>query len=328
MTAINVGIIGLGRHGGRYATHLLAGQTRGRLAAVCRRDEEQGRAFAHTHGVRFHRRYEDLIADPGVQAVLVVTPPSLTKEIALLSVAAGKPLLIEKPLARTAPEARALVEAAEAARVPVMTAQTLRYDEAVRSLRSAERRVGPCRYLVLTNRVEPRPEVLVDRTEYGGRGVLLEIGIHLLDMIRFVTGEEVTEVRCELERIPAMREGAAGPDIRARAELRTAGGIPCLVDVSRVTGGRVSRVEWVGERGQMEADWVRHRVRVVTDRNRMEEWPVEDVPTVVATLDAFLAALESGGTMPITGRDGLKAVQLADACYESAETGKAVSLRH
>jgi predicted dehydrogenase len=98
------------------------------------------------------------------------------------------------------------------------------------------------------------------------------------------------------------------------------------VDVSRVTSGRVSRAEWVGADGQMIADWVRHQVSKTSACSGLEEWPVEDCPTVVATLRAFLDALDRGAPMPITGLDGQRAVEIADACYQSADTGKTVRL--
>jgi predicted dehydrogenase len=202
-----------------------------------------------------------------------------------------------------------------------MTAQTLRFDRAVLALKSQLASAGPRRYLVLTNRVEPRPEVVRDPKDYGGRGVLLEIGIHQLDLIRFLTGEEVAEARCELER-----SSPESAELRALVSLRTTGGLPCVVDVSRLTGGRVSRAEWIGADGQLAADWVHHRVRRVSAGNVVTEQDVEDVPTVEEVLRAFVGALRRGAPMPVTGVDGLRAVEIAEACYESAESGKSVRL--
>lgn len=321
MTPRGIGLIGLGRHGMRYARHLLEPLPNARLVAVSRRDVGQGSAFAAVHGLKFYRDYRGLIADADVQAVLAVTPPSLSRPICLEAVRAHKPILIEKPLAPTGLEALEMVRAAESAGIPLMTAQTLRFDEAVLALKSQRTTVGARRYLVLTNRVEPRPEVTQKPADYAGRGVLLEIGIHQLDLIRFLTGEEVAEVRCEMDRA-----SPGSPESRALVSLWTTGRLPCVVDVSRVTGGRVSRAEWVGAEGQLIADWVRHQVTRTSARSSAEEWPVEDRPTVVATLRAFLDALDRGAPMPITGLDGLRAVEIADACYESAETGKTVTL--
>jgi predicted dehydrogenase len=321
MASLGIGLIGLGRHGMRYVRHLSDALPGARLVAVCRRDVERGRAVASQHGVKFFREYVDLIADPLVGAVVVATPPSLCLPICLAAVRAGKPMLIEKPLACTGADAREMARAAGAAGIPLMTAHTLRFDRAILALKSQLAAVGARRYLVLTNRVEPRPEVVRDPQDYGGRGVLLEIGIHLLDLIRFLTGEDVAEVRCELER-PAPKAA----ELRALVSLRTTDGLPCIVDVSRMTGGRVSRAEWVGADGQLEADWVRHRLRTVSAGNVAAEQDVEDVPTVEEVLRAFVGALARGGPMPVTGLDGQRAVEIADACYESAESGRVVRL--
>ena len=316
-----IGLVGLGRHGMRYARHLLEPLPHVRLVAVSRRDARQGASFAAEHGVRFYQDYHKLVEDPEVQAVVVVTPPALARSVCLAGVHAGKPMLIEKPLATTGVEARDMVQAAARGSIPIMTAQTLRFDTSVTALKAARGSVGARQYLVLTNRAEPRQDQEREASDYAGRGVLLEIGIHLLDLVRFLTGEEVAEVRCELD--PTL---SGMPEARALVSLRTAGGFPCVVDVSRMTAGRVSRAEWVGDHGQISADWVHHRLRTISGGNVVHEEPVEYRPTVVATILAFAEALERGRPMPITGLDGQRAVEIVDACYLSAERGEAVQL--
>lgn len=316
-----IGLIGLGRHGLRYAHHLLHDVPRARLAAVCRRRRAEGEQFGSKHGVRFYTDFRELIADPAVEAVVVVTPPSAYEEICLESVRQGKAVLVEKPLATTSAIAREIVRAAEAAAVPLMTAQTLRFEATIRLLKEQLAQVGEPAYVVLTSRIEPRPLPLRDPAEYGGRGALLEIGIHLLDLVRFLTEDEVVAVRCELD----LREPGA-PEARAWVSLRTARGLPCLLDVSRLAGGRVGRVEWLGRDGQLAADWVHHRLRRLSKGMEEEEQVVEGRATLIDAVTQFLGALDSGGPMPVTGLDGLRAVEIADACYESAETGKTISL--
>jgi predicted dehydrogenase len=305
----------------RYARHLLEPCTRARLVAVCRRNAAQGAAFAADHSLRFYPDYRELVVDPAVQAVVVVTPPSLTREICLEAVRARKPMMIEKPLATSGREGRTMVEAAESAGVPLMTAQTLRFDSAVQALKLQTATVGSRCYLVLTNRMEPVPDGPSDGRGYAGRGVLLEIGVHQLDLVRFLTGEEVSEVWCDMERDQPER-----PESKALVKLRTTGGLPCILDVSRVTAGRVGRAEWVGTEGQVIADWNRHRLCRISSRTTADEWTVEDQPTVVEALRAFVEALDHGVPMPITGLDGLRALEIADACYESAAAGRAVRL--
>jgi predicted dehydrogenase len=316
LSPIGVGVIGLGRHGMRYVRSLLMPLTGARLVAVCRRDQTQGAAFAGEHRLRYYPDFHDLIADPEVQAVVVVTPPNLTRSICLEAVKWNKPMLIEKPLATNGEDARAMVTAAADAGLPLMTAHTVRYEAAVAALREKLPSVGDRRYLVLSNRVEPHPDLMSERSNYGERGVLLETGIHLLDLVRLLTGEEAVQVSCHMERV-----APGSPEHRALAHIHLSGEFSCVVDSSRVTGGRVSRAEWVGEMGQLAADWVHHRVWRITSRDVLEEWRVENRPTVVTVLEAFLQALTHEIPIPITGVDGQRAVELADACYLSDEKG-------
>ena len=108
MTPIGVGLIGLGRHGMRYAKHLLEEKPLSRLVAVCRRNAQEGMTFAKSNNLSFYKDFRGLIADPQVEAVLVVTAPSLTLPIAREAIHHQKPLLIEKPLAIHEADAREL----------------------------------------------------------------------------------------------------------------------------------------------------------------------------------------------------------------------------
>ena len=148
----------------------------------------------------------------------------------------------------------------------------------------------------------------------------MEVGIHLLDLIRFLTNEDVREVRCEME-IP---DGEAS-ETRAHASLRTTGGVPCIVDVSRMAAGRVGRVEWIGRDGQLVADWSQRRLVTLNGGVKEENLPAG--ATIVDTLQTFLGALKDGLPMPITGLDGQRAVEIADACYESAASGNVLTVQ-
>lgn len=321
MAPIGIGLIGLGRHGARYVQHLREFASDATLTAVSRRDAGQGAAFAAEQGVRFHHDYHALIADSDVDVVFVVTPPALTSSICMAAIRAKKPLLIEKPLACTGTVAKAMAEAAEASGIPLMTAHTLRFDSAIQALKTEVSQARQAHYLALTYRIERNRVVSKDPADYGQRGILLEIGTHLFDLIRFLTEDEVVEVRCELDHL-----GLEAVESRALVSLRTRGNLSCIVDVSWVSTGRVSRVEWIGSHAHISADWVQHRLCRIGPEQHADEWSVPPCYTVAETIRAFLAALTHGGTMPITGWDGYKAVAIADACYESAATSRTVRL--
>ena len=314
---IGVGVIGVGRHGMRYVRHLIDDLPMASLRAVCRRHPELGLDLPDGVPVTIYGDPQSLIADPAVDVVVVVTPPSVAPLICRLAVQAGKPMLIEKPLATTGDDARVMVALAHAAAVPLMTAHTLRFDATIQQVKQLQPRIGRSERLSLISRIEMKKTASDHADGYGQRGALLEIGVHMLDQVRFLTGEEVQEVRCVMDRVPP-----AAPETTASVRLTTLGGTICEIEIARAPTGRVGRAEWVGSQGRLEADWIQGYVRCIesTGTQLFKQGPSQ---TVRATLSAFLEAVARGTPMPITGDDGWRAVEMAEACYRSAQGGGA-----
>lgn len=317
---IGIGLIGVGRHGRRYLDHLRTGVPDACIVAVCRKRTDMP-ATGALAGLSVYADYHELIADPLVQALVVVTLPSLCPEICLAAAAAGKPLLIEKPLANSGAEARAMVRAVERAGVLLMTAHTMRFDPTVLSAKAQLQAIGPLRLVDLVNHVDSAGSLASRSSGAAVPGALLEIGVHLLDLIRFFTGEEVAEVQCRLDRPVGAAEAAA------QAMLRTSAGVVCSIDAARVDTRRVGTMRWEGMEGTVTADWVQRTVTCRIGREPQRQWTVEPAPTIVAVLRAFIHAIRTNTQPPVTGLDGCRAVELADACYRSAALGgTAVSL--
>lgn len=312
---LGIGLIGVGHHGSRYAKHLLQDLPEALLAAVSRRRTAGGNGLAFAPAVPCYPDYHELIADPRVAAVVVVTPPELNREICLAVVQAQKALLVEKPLAISATDARAIAQAAQRSGQITMTAHTLRFDAAVGVLRERQAQIGALQYLSLASRMEPHG-MSEDGRGFGGRGCLLETGIHLLDLARVLTGDEILTVSCEMDVVPP-----DGAERRIVGRLTTSGGLVCLVDVSRVSSGRVGRVELIGSEGQLSADWCGQRVAQVSARHGAGNWPSIAEPTVLGTLRAFVKSVRNGLPPPVTIEDGKRAVEIAEACYASARQG-------
>src|SRR5437588_153271 len=176
-----------------------------RLAAFSRRQCAAGEAFARECGVPFLPKWQDVLRHHDVAAAIVVTPPGLNIDICVEAAKAGRAILVEKPLALTVSDARRIVNAAHDARVPIMTAQTLRFTPVLQRLKQALANAGPLHYLSIMMRVEPAAHPwLADPIQSGG-GVMLEIGVHLLDMIRFLPNEEPVQVSAELVRRRTVR---------------------------------------------------------------------------------------------------------------------------
>ena len=150
----------------------------------------------------------------------------------------------------------------------------------------------------------------------GGRGCLLEIGIHLLDLIRVLANDEVLAVSCDMDAAPPQRA-----ERRMIGRFTTARGLVGLLDASRVSSGRTGRVELIGTEGQLSADWCGRKVVQVSAQHGTGEWPTPADPTVLSTLRAFVRAVRESLPPPISIEDGKRAVEIAEACYASAQIG-------
>jgi predicted dehydrogenase len=321
MKPIPIGLIGVGRHGSRYLHHLVSVETGGKLVAISQRNRDKGIRLASEYSLRFYPNYRDLLADPAIQAVLIVTPPTLNLPIAIEAINRGKAVLLEKPLALNPIEGRQIVEAATRARIPFMTAHTLRYEPAIRQLQNMSSFLGHWEYLSLAMRFELRP-VSSERIEsWGNYGAIMEFGIHLLDLVSVLTQDVVHSVSADIDR-----RAPQDPEQRAHIKLITSKELPCYLDISGVSQGRVTRAEIIGAKGQALADWTNGIVCRVSRGNERTEYPCPPSATLVELLRDFCQAIRTGSPVPITAEDGLRAVELADACYQSAQTGKPVFL--
>jgi predicted dehydrogenase len=123
MDTVRWGIIGVGDVTEVKSGPALQQADRSALVAVMRRSGDKAADYARRHGVP--RWYDDanaLIADPEVDAVYIATPPDSHCDYALRVAVAGKPVYVEKPMARTAAECDAMIGACASARVPLFVA--------------------------------------------------------------------------------------------------------------------------------------------------------------------------------------------------------------
>jgi predicted dehydrogenase len=313
-----VGLIGVGKHGTRYARHLRDDVPGIELVGIARRDPDKVAAAAREFGARPYTDYRDLIARGDLDAIVVVVPPTLHLEIVRAAAAAGIAILLEKPAAPTLAAGRALVRVLDEHPVPLMVAQTLRYNAVVRALCAARESIGPLRSLTFTQRFEPSPLGWLDDPAQSGGGIVLHTGVHAFDLVRVLTGTTVEAVTCQMQSVHTQRT----EDNFVATLALASGGALATVSCARTAGARNGHIELAGEGGTLFGDHVlTHAQRVVG--TTVEPLPVGDaVPTVREVLRQFVAALRAGAPMPVTLADGLHAVAVADACYAAARSGR------
>jgi predicted dehydrogenase len=315
---IPIGLVGGGKHGERYLRHIAEDVPELVVRLVSRRDPVRGEEQARHAGARFVRDYRELVTSPDIVAVIASVPPTLNAELATLAAAAGKAMLIEKPLAPTVAACRAIRAAVDRAGVPVMVAQTLRFDSVVRTVVAALRDLGAVHQVCLTQRFEPSPLGWLDEPDVAGGGNLLHTGIHAFDLVRHLTGAEPTSAFAVTRRVVTR---ATEDDFAAVFSFD--GPLIASVAGSRATAGRSGTIEIASEGGQIAADHIHRIAYRIRDLQRTALDIGPPVPTVREALHAFVRTVRDGEPAVITIDDGLRAVAIAEACYRSAASGRA-----
>jgi predicted dehydrogenase len=229
--ALRWGIIGTGWIATRFA-HALHTHTTQRIAAVSARDTERAVAFATEHGIEtVQPSPAALVSDPSVDVVYVATPHSSHRELALLAIAAGKHVLVEKPFAMSAAEARDIVAAARAARVFAMEAMWTRYLPQMDIVRQllADGVLGDVHLVTadfgFSTPFDPNSRMWDPAL---GGGALLDAGVYPISFASFAIGQPIA----------VYASGATtstGVDARAAVLLDTASGAQALLATSMVS---------------------------------------------------------------------------------------------
>lgn len=314
MAPLRIGLIGAGKHGSRYAHHLvtdLVGEAQ--LVVLCQRDRDAGAAAARRYGCRFTPDIDEAAAAPDVDAVVVVVPPTLHAAICAKAAAAGKAILLEKPMAPSLADARLIGAALDRHPVAFMVAHTLRFNAVVGALRERLADIAPLISVHLSQRFEPSRLAWLDDPAVAGGGIVIHTGVHSFDLLRFFSGSEVESASC---RTWQRHTRATEDNFSARLLLR--GGIHATVTGSRSTEGRGGLIELVGERGQLVGDHTLHFGYLIQGRARTPLDLAPEAQTVLETLRAFVRAVHERARPPIGWHDGAAAVAMAAACYRSA----------
>lgn len=221
---LRIGIIGAAR----VATYAMIAPARARtdvvLAGVAARDPARAAAYAQTHGIaRVFADYAEMVADPGIDAIYVATPPAFHVEHARLAIRAGKPVLVEKPFTLDAAEAAILIAEAAAAGVPIVEAQHSRCHGFWPIVQQALPGIGP---LVRLDAWFNAP-VKTDADEFRwqaalGGGALMDLGVYPLTWVRAIAGEPLAA-----HNVQFRRERAA--DAAFSARLILPGGVEAQV---------------------------------------------------------------------------------------------------
>jgi len=317
---MKIGIIGTGRHGSRYANHIVHDCNDLQLSAIARRSEE-GRQHGELWGAHYHKDWQLLVASPDVDAVICAVPPALNIDIARQCSKYSKPLLIEKPLSVNSVDGLAIVNMMKDAEVPLTVGQTLRYNPVVQKLRQELPNQGKLYTAYANQRLEPSDVKWLENPDEAGAGITFHIAVHVFDALHYITGLKVVRVSamcrtCKTKHLEDL----------ALIHVEMENGVAGIVDVSKLSTSRSGRYEFICEKSQLHGDQVHGYVNCVSaDVERLLE-KFNSVPTVLSLLEDWQKFISGNGPNPVSGEDGLYAIRVSEASLESSEDSRWVNV--
>ncbi|MFT7836598.1 Gfo/Idh/MocA family oxidoreductase [Saccharothrix sp. BKS2] len=288
------------------------------VSAVAARDAGRAREFADRHGIaRVHDGYEELLADPDLDAVYVPLPNGLHGRWTLAALEAGKHVLCEKPFAANAEEAARVAEAARNSGLVVMEAFHYRYHPLAARMVEVVGELGELRHVDARFAFPlPRFSDIRYSLELAG-GALMDAGCYPVSLVRLLGGGEP-----EVRSARALLRGE-GVDRAMRAELKFPGGHTGTV-VTSMWSRTVLKVsaKVLGANGEMRvinpfAPQAGHRLVVrLKGQRRVERF--DRRPSYEYQLEAFADAVLHGKPFPTTPDDAVATMRVIDDIYRAA----------
>jgi predicted dehydrogenase len=319
---MRIGIVGAGGMGNVHARHHR--NISGVEPAVCDVDAERRKALADRWQIAEKDSFEEVLS--WADAIDLCVPTPLHLELGLKVIAAGKALLVEKPIAGSVEDGAKLVSAAQKAGVPLMPGHVVRFfPEFRRAHEVVESGTIGNPAAARTRRGGGMPKGaglwFSDHSKSGG--VLLDLAIHDFDWLRWTLGE--------VKSVFSKSRGAIrgdGPDY-ALTTLQFDSGTIAHVEATWMdpSGFRVT-LEVCGSEGMIEYDSrFTPSLRTSLDGSpTVNEAPLDPTDDPYYNqLKGFVDAVRENREPPVTGFDGLMAVSIASAAIESAKTGKAIA---
>ncbi len=304
--ALLVGVVGVGVMGSNHA-RVFADLPAVNLIGVVDPDAKQRDMVARATGCRAFADVGALLAE-GVDAVSIAAPTHLHQDLALSCIKAGVHVLVEKPIAPSVAEGRKIITAARHAGVSLMVGHVERFNPTVEAIKEAIRAEDILSIAI--TRVGPFPPRM------SNVGVVIDLAVHDIDLIRWFTESEIVEVQPQLSSALAERE-----DI-ALLQFRTASGVLAHINTNWLTPFKARNVTIATRKKYIMGDLL---TRQVTEcfgfqpdgSYSMRHLSVGHAEPLRAELQAFVNAIRSGKEPAVTGDEGVASLEIAIRCLES-----------
>ncbi|MFN8418578.1 MAG: Gfo/Idh/MocA family oxidoreductase [Anaerolineae bacterium] len=332
MTKIGIGVIGLGRMGQVYGYHAAHQVESAKLVAVAEPRQVVAETFSsRVGGVTVYADYHDLLNDPAVNAVIITTPTSTHHEIVLAAAAAGKAIFCEKPTSLSLASTDEMIAAVEKAGVIFQVGFMRRFDRACAAAkkRIEEGVIGRPVTIRSIGRDPYRTSLEYADPNISG-GLIVDMGIHDFDLIRWLMNDDVDRVYSEAASLVYPELLTVGDVDNAMIVLKFKQGGLGNVEVSRTAiYGYDIQCEIIGSEGTLQVGYLQETPLLVLNKagvthDVVPHFPQRFGPAYVAQIEHFIDCLVSGKQPLVTAHDARKALQIGLAAALSQREERVV----
>ncbi|MCR1898367.1 Gfo/Idh/MocA family oxidoreductase [Irregularibacter muris] len=340
---VKIGIIGCGkiaqvRHIPEYKENKNA-----EIVGFYGRNEDRTQKMVEKYGGKSYTSYEELLANPGIDAVSICTANHVHAEMAIAALKAGKHVLCEKPMATRLEDCEKMVEVAKRTGKLLMIGHNQRYAKAhdkakkliqegvigeIITFKTTFGHGGP-----ETWSIDPGKNVWFFRKSEAGLGAIGDLGIHKTDLIQFLTGQVVVETTAKL--VTLHKKDAQGHPIgvedNAFCIYRMSGGIVGTMTASwNYYGPEDNSTILYGTKGIMHIyDDAQYSIKIMLKNGENIYYDIDQIQTndnqsKSGVIDHFVECLVENKEPEISGTEALKAMRAVFASMESSKTGRTV----
>ena len=319
MTAtLRAGVIGVGSMGRNHA-RAYASLEGVELAAVCDAETAAADKVASMYRCEVYSDYRSMLADGQIDLISVVVPTKYHYAVASEVIDHGVSVLIEKPIAATVAEGRALVEAAQRRGVMLSVGHIERFNPAIISLKQQidDHELGNV-FQISARRVGPFPARIMDV------GVVVDLATHEIDVLNYLIASPITRMHVELHR----HLHRSHEDMLS-AVLRFENGVIAILDINWLTPTKIRELSVVGERGMFVANYLTQDLTFYeNDACQGKQWPelaligvsegrsirqkVQRREPLVEELRSFCESVRTGRPPVVSGEAGVAALDIAN----------------
>jgi predicted dehydrogenase len=316
-------------HAHGYAA-CLAVNPNAELVLIADGDAERGQTASARYGVSWVADYHEAVTRDDIDAVIICSENVHHKAMTIAAAEAGKHVLCEKPIATTVADAQQMIEACARNGVKLQIAFPVRFNAATIGLRDAIKagRIGEPLIIAARN-PGMCPHDWFVQPELSGGGAVIDHTVHVVDVLRWMFDTEVTEVYAEVDT----RIYDIPTDDTGLLMMRLSNGIPVSLDTSwsrpannPIWGGVM--IEIIGETGVLSLSAFNNNIDLIEVQGPSDSRIPAEVTGDPEMVGAFIDAVRFNSDPTVTGVDGLRALEVALAAYESAKTHEVVAIDH